>query len=104
MAADTSSAAAGGITVVAGAADALASLIASPIPLKSADAAAKASGAAIRKDDILGSRHLRATQPRNRSSRKRTNRTPPGIDTQPIPQVCRVIAGADGVWLPLSLR
>jgi hypothetical protein len=56
MAADTSSAAAGGITVVAGAADALASLIASPIPLRSADAAANASGAAIRKDDILGSR------------------------------------------------
>ena len=43
------------IPVVDGAAAEVASLIASPIPLKSEDAAAKASGAAIRKDDILGS-------------------------------------------------
>ena len=40
--------AAGAIPVVDGAAAAVASLIASPIPLKSADAVANASGAAIR--------------------------------------------------------
>src|SRR5271166_4579623 len=86
MAADTSSVAAGAITVVAGAADALASLIVSPIPLRSADAAAKASGAAIRKDDILGSRHLRATHNRGTDLQESVQTIrPPGIDTQPIP-------------------
>jgi len=49
------------IPVVEGAAAEVASLIASPIPLKSADAVANASGAMFRKDDILGSNHLRAT-------------------------------------------
>src|SRR5882757_6139410 len=57
MAADTSSPAAARIPVVEGAAAAAAPLIASPIPVKSADAAARASGAAITYDDIGGS-HL----------------------------------------------
>ena len=74
IAADTSSRAGGTIPVVDGAAAAVASLIASPIPLKSADAVAKTSGAAIRKDDILGSNHQRGeTQPRKRSSRTGRN-------------------------------
>ena len=47
------------IPVVEGAAADVASLIASPIPLKSADAPANASGTAITKDDICGSHHLR---------------------------------------------
>ncbi len=57
MAADTSSAAAAATVVVDGAHDAVAFLIASPIPLTSADAAARASGAAIRNVDISGSHH-----------------------------------------------
>ena len=48
-AADTSSRAGAAIPVVDAPADAVASRIASPIPLKSDDAAAKASGVAIRK-------------------------------------------------------
>ena len=47
IAADTSSSGRGTIPVVDGAAAAVASLIASPIPLKSADAAANASVTAI---------------------------------------------------------
>jgi hypothetical protein len=62
IAADTSSNAGATIPVVDNAAAAVASLIASPIPPRSAVAAAKASGAAIRKDDILDSNHRRATQ------------------------------------------
>ena len=58
MAADTSSAAAAAIPVVEGAAAVEASLIASSIPVKSPDAAAKASGAAITNDDI-GDSHPR---------------------------------------------
>ena len=69
IAADTSSAAGAAIDVVDDDAADVASLIASPIPLKSDDAVAKASGAAIRKDDILGSDHRRARQTR-RSSRQ----------------------------------
>jgi hypothetical protein len=49
------------IPVVEGAAADVASLIASPIPLKSADALANASGAMFRKDDISGSNHLRTS-------------------------------------------
>jgi len=58
MAADTSSPAAARIPVVEGAAAAAAPLIASPIPVKSADAATRASGAAITYDDIGGSIYL----------------------------------------------
>jgi hypothetical protein len=49
------------IPVVEGAAAEVASLIASPIPLKSADALANASGAMFRKDDISGSNHHRTS-------------------------------------------
>ncbi|WP_244897730.1 hypothetical protein [Mycobacterium alsense] len=52
-AADTSSAAMDATFVVAGPAEAMASPSASPIPLRSADAATRASGAAIREVDIL---------------------------------------------------
>jgi hypothetical protein len=50
------------IPVVDGAAADVASLIASPIPLKSDDALANASGAMFRKDDISGSNHLRTVR------------------------------------------
>ncbi|BBZ40876.1 hypothetical protein MCNS_39390 [Mycobacterium conspicuum] len=52
IAADTSSAAGAAIAVVDAPAPAVASLIASPIPLKSDDALARAAGAANRDDDI----------------------------------------------------
>ena len=55
MAADTSSPAAATIAVVEGAASDAAPLIASPIPVKSPDTAAMASGAAITNDDMGGS-------------------------------------------------
>src|SRR6185312_13908389 len=55
MAADTSSPAAAAIAVVDGAAAAAASSIASPIPVRSTDAMATASGAAITYDDNGGS-------------------------------------------------
>ena len=59
IAADTSSPAAATILVVEVAAAASAAMIASPIPVKSAHAAVKASGAAITYDDIAASHHLR---------------------------------------------
>jgi hypothetical protein len=59
IAADTSSSAGATIDVVDGAAAEVASLIASPMPLTSADTLANASGAVITKDDISGSNHQR---------------------------------------------
>ena len=55
IATDTSSAAAGTSRTVDDDADDDASLTASPIPLKSADTPANASGAAIKKGDIVSS-------------------------------------------------
>ena len=79
MAADTSSAPAGAIPIVDGSAAEVVSFIASPIPLKSADAAATASGAAIRKDDNLGSNHLRGEANQGQSSDTDQNCTQTGL-------------------------
>ena len=58
------------IPVVDGAAADVASLIASPIPLKSADALANASGAMFRKDDISGSNPLSGSTTKQRSRQR----------------------------------
>ena len=60
MAADTSSSAGAAIDVVDGAATDIASPIASPIPCTSTDALANTSGAALTKNDILGSYQISA--------------------------------------------
>jgi hypothetical protein len=57
IATDTSSCAAATTCVVEPAAAACAVRIADPIPVKSCDAAAKASGVATTKDDIISSFH-----------------------------------------------
>ena len=70
------------IPVVEGAAADVASLIASPIPLKSADALANASGAMFRKDDISGSNHHRTSTTNDNYQDSARNATPAGSGSQ----------------------
>jgi hypothetical protein len=95
IAADTSSPAATTIPVVEGAAVAVAAVIASPIPLKSADAAANAAGAAITYDAIGAPINL-GLHPAQNHQQRGTVCTPermwPKSDNSPAP-----IFGATGV-------